>query len=141
DRLSREVAQTHQAGALDSYRDQAYQVLLSGKVADAFDLSREDARTVARYDTNRFTRPDNWGKARRGARGYYTGQARSIGKLLLLARRLVEAGCGFVTVHADYEGVWDMHADVENLNIVDGMNAIGRAFDHAVAAFLEDVEA
>jgi len=60
---------------------------------------------------------------------------------LLLARRLCEAGCGFVTIHADYEGIWDMHADVENLNMIDGMETVGRSFDHAVAAFIEDVEA
>src|SRR5262249_5480060 len=141
DRLSWEVERTYQASALDTYRDQAYQVLFSGRVADAFDLSKEDAKTVARYDTNRFTRRDNWSKAARGKRGYYTGQARSIGKLLLLARRLCEAGCGFVTIHADYEGVWDMHADGNNLNMIDGMEAVGRPFDHAVAAFIEDVEA
>ncbi len=139
DRLNREFE--HNAGSLDNYRDQAYRVLLSGKVADAFDLGKEDAKTVARYDTNRFTRPDDWSKAQRGKRGYYTGSARSIGKLLLLARRLCEAGCGFVTIHADYEGVWDMHADGNNLNMIDGMEAVGRPFDHAVAAFIEDVEA
>jgi hypothetical protein len=132
---------THRANLFDSYRDQAYQALLSGRVADAFDLTKEDAKTLARYDTSRFTRPDDWSKAARGKRGYYTGQARSIGKLLLLARRLCEVGCGFVTVHADYEGVWDMHADSNNLNMIDGMEAVGRPFDHAVAAFLEDVEA
>jgi uncharacterized protein (DUF1501 family) len=58
-----------------------------------------------------------------------------------MARRLCEAGCGFVTIHAGYEGIWDLHADVENLNIIDGMEAVGRPFDHAVAAFIEDVEA
>jgi hypothetical protein len=141
DRLTRGLDRTLPGSPLDSYRDQAYQVLLSGRVADAFDLNKEDTRTVARYDTNRFTRPDNWSKAARGKRGYYTGQARSIGKLLLLSRRLCEAGCGFVTIHADYEGVWDMHADGNNLNMVDGMEAVGRPFDHAVAAFIEDVEA
>jgi hypothetical protein len=125
----------------DIYRDQAYQVLLSGRVADAFDLSKEDAKTVVRYDTSQFVKDHNWSTAARGKRGYYTGQAKSIGKLLLLARRLCEAGCGFVTIHADYEGIWDMHADVENLNIKDGMEAVGRPFDHAVAAFIEDVEA
>jgi hypothetical protein len=140
-RLTTGLERSQPADSLDEYRDQAYQVLLSGKVADAFDLGKEDARTVARYDTSRFTREDNWSKAARGKRGYYTGQARSIGKLLLLARRLCEAGCGFVTIHADYEGVWDMHADVENLNMIDGMEAVGRSFDHAVAAFIEDVEA
>jgi len=34
-----------------------------------------------------------------------------------------------------------MHADGNNLNMADGMNAIGRSFDHAVAAFIADVEA
>ena len=58
-----------------------------------------------------------------------------------MARRLCEAGCGFVTIHADYEGVWDFHADGNNLNVVNGMNAVGRSFDHAVAAFINDLEA
>jgi uncharacterized protein (DUF1501 family) len=58
-----------------------------------------------------------------------------------LARRLCEAGCGFVTIHASYAGVWDFHADRNNLNVLDGMQAIGRSFDHAVAAFVEDLEA
>jgi hypothetical protein len=45
------------------------------------------------------------------------------------------------TVHAGYEGVWDMHAAGENLNMIDGMETVGRSFDHAVAAFIEDLEA
>jgi hypothetical protein len=140
-RLATTIDDSQPADHLDGYRQQAYRVLLSGKVADAFDLSKEAARTVERYDTSRFVPDHNWDRARRGKRGYYTGQARSIGKLLLLARRLCEAGCGFVTIHADYEGVWDMHADGENLNMLDGMEAVGRSFDHAVAAFIQDVEA
>jgi Protein of unknown function (DUF1501) len=125
----------------DRFQQQAAEVLLSGRVADALDLSREDPRLVAQYDTGRYVPSHNWNTAARGRRGYYTGQAKSIGKLLLLARRLCEAGCGFITIHADYEGVWDFHADGENLNVVDGMAAIGRSFDHAVAAFIHDVEA
>ena len=120
---------------------QACEVLLSGSVADALDLSRESARVVAKYDTSQFVAPHNWTRSDRGKRGYYTGHAKSFGKALLLARRLCEAGCGFVTVHTDYEGVWDMHADGNNLNMKDGMEAIGKSFDHAVAAFIEDVEA
>ncbi|MBM3979783.1 MAG: DUF1501 domain-containing protein [Planctomycetes bacterium] len=120
---------------------QACEVLLRGSVADALDLSRENPRTVARYDTSHHVAKDNWDSARRGKRGYYTGHAKALGKSLLMARRLCEAGCGFVTVHTGYEGVWDMHADGENLNMKDGMQAIGRSFDHAVAAFIEDVEA
>ncbi len=46
----------------------------------------------------------------------------------------------FVTVHAGYDGVWDMHADGNNLNMIDGMRAVGPSFDHAVAAFIEDIE-
>ena len=37
-------------------------------------------------------------------------------------------------------GVWDMHADQNNLNMRDGMEAVGYSFDHAVAAFIEDCE-
>jgi len=33
-----------------------------------------------------------------------------------------------------------MHADGNNLNMVDGMEAVGRTYDHAVATFIEDVE-
>jgi hypothetical protein len=139
-RLTEVFDSTGQADSLDKFQDQAYQVLLSNRVAGAFDLSKEDPQVVARYDTGRYARADGWSKANRGKRGYYTGQAKSIGKLLLLARRLCEAGCGFVTIHADYEGVWDMHADGENLNMIDGMAAVGRSFDHAVAAFIDDVE-
>jgi hypothetical protein len=141
DRLSHDLENEPQYQAHDRNQQQACEVLLSGRVADAFDLSKEDPRVVARYDTSRFAPSHNWASARRGARGYYTGQSRSIGKLLLLARRLCEAGCGFITIHADYEGVWDFHADGENLNCVDGMEAIGRSFDHAVAALIADLEA
>jgi uncharacterized protein (DUF1501 family) len=34
-----------------------------------------------------------------------------------------------------------MHADGNNLNMRDGMEAVGRSFDHAVAAFIRDLEA
>lgn len=125
----------------DRNQRQACEALLSSRVADALDLSKENPRVVARYDTSQYVAADNWGSAARGRRGYYTGHARSLGKMLLLARRLCEAGCGFVTIHSGYEGIWDLHADNENLNIRDGMNAIGPAFDHAVAAFIADLEA
>jgi uncharacterized protein (DUF1501 family) len=141
DRINRQIDATGQLAAMDELQSQAYQLLLSGGVARALDLSHEDPQTVARYDTGRFVKPSAWDNVARGRRGYYTAQAQSIGKLLLLARRLCEAGCGFVTIHAGYAGVWDMHADGNNLNMVDGMQAVGRSFDHAVAAFVEDLEA
>ena len=140
DRFRKDLDTSGRIERMDQLQRQAYELLLSGKVAAALDLANEDLSVVRRYDTQHFAREGQWDKAARGRRGYYTAQAKSIGKLLLLARRLCEAGCGFVTIHAGYAGVWDMHADGNNLNMVDGMNAVGRPFDHAVAAFVEDIE-
>jgi hypothetical protein len=146
--LLAELSQLHRAietgsehRAIDVVQKQAFEVLLSGGVANALDLSREHPKVVARYDTRHYARSDGWNKVARGRDGLYTGHARALGKQLLLARRLCEAGCGFVTIHAGYDGVWDMHADGNNLNMKDGMEAVGPSFDHAVAAFIEDVEA
>ncbi|MCZ6617184.1 MAG: DUF1501 domain-containing protein, partial [Gammaproteobacteria bacterium] len=141
DQLNRDIDASGQMEAMDELRRQAYQVLLGGGVSHALDLSKEDPKVLARYDTGRFAKKGRWDKVSRGRKGYYTSQAATLGKLLLLARRLCEAGCGFITIHAGYAGVWDMHADGNNLNMRDGMEAVGRSFDHAVAAFIEDVEA
>ena len=92
------------------------------------------------YDTSRYDGGTRWDKVKRGKAGLYNAQANTIGKLLLQARRLCEAGCGYVTIHASYAGVWDMHADGNNLNMTDGMEAVGCSFDHAVAAFIRDCE-
>ena len=138
DRLKREVDANGQIAAADDIQQQAYEVLLGGGVANALDLSQEDSQTFAKYDTSRYAAGSRWDVVNRGKRGYYNAQAKTIGKLLLQARRLCEAGCGYVTVHASYAGVWDMHADGNNLNMSDGMQAVGRSFDHAVSAFVED---
>jgi uncharacterized protein (DUF1501 family) len=58
---------------------------------------------------------------------------------MLLARRLAERGAGFITVSTDF--VWDMHADSNNATMTEGMGYVGTPFDHAVSAFIEDVEA
>ncbi len=141
DQLNRQVDQGANFKAVDDMQAQAYDVLLGGGVSKAMDLSREDVRMVEAYDTTRYFGGKSWNKVARGRSGYYNAQATSIGKLLLMARRLCEAGCGFVTIHAGYAGVWDMHADGNNLNVRDGMEAVGRSFDHAVAAFIRDIEA
>ncbi len=140
DSLNRQMSRDTQFQSADQYQRQAAEVLLSGRVAEALDLSREDPRLVAAYDTTRYASSDNWSQVSRGRTGYYTGHAKSLGKSLLLARRLCQAGCAFVTVHADYAGVWDFHADGNNLNVRDGMQAVGRSFDHAVSAFINDIE-
>ena len=140
DRLGRRLESSSQFEALDEVQQQAFSILQSGGVADALDLSLEDQKTIERYDTSRFARSHNWERAARGKRGYYTGNAKTLGKLLLMARRLCEAGVGFITIHAGYDGVWDMHADGNNLNMIDGMEAVGRTYDHAVATFVQDLE-
>ena len=140
DQLNRQADADGQITAADDIQQQAYEVLLGGGVSKALDLSQEDAKTLAMYDTSRYDGGTRWNKVTRGKAGMYNAQANTIGKLLLQARRLCEAGCGYITIHASYAGVWDMHADGNNLNMVDGMDAVGRSFDHAVAAFIRDCE-
>jgi uncharacterized protein (DUF1501 family) len=122
---------------IDGQRAKAFRIILGG-VADAFDLSKESAKTVARYDTAPLVRPENIDKKWRNYNNY-VDNAKSLGKLMLLARRLVERGCGFVTVTTNF--VWDMHADVNNAPVGEGMRYMGVPFDHAVSAFVEDLEA
>ena len=141
DKLNRQTDASGNINAADEIQQQAYEVLLGGGVSKALDLSQEDAKTLARYDTSQYAGGTRWNKVNRGKAGLYNAQANTIGKLLLQARRLCEAGCGYVTIHASYAGVWDMHADGNNLNMTDGMEAVGRSFDHAVAAFIRDCEA
>jgi len=141
DQLNRQADADGQIAAADDIQQQAYEVLLGGGVSQALDLSREEAKTLKMYDTSQYAGGKRWNKVSRGRKDYYNAQANTIGKLLLQARRLCEAGCGYVTIHASYAGVWDMHADGNNLNMKDGMEAVGRSFDHAVAAFIRDCEA
>ena len=136
DRLRRDVDASGALAGVDRMREQAFDTILGG-VADAFDLSKEDPRTVARYDTSGLVRPENISKKWNNHKNY-RDNIRSLGKLLLLARRLCEAGCGFVTVTTNF--VWDMHADQNNATVEEGMRYCGLPFDHAVSAFIEDVE-
>jgi len=137
DRIQRAVDVQGALEGMDRFQQQAYSTIVGG-VADAFDLSREDPRTIARYDTAPLVRPDQISKKWNNYNNY-VDNAKSLGKLLLLARRLCEAGCGFVTVTTNF--VWDMHADQNNATIDEGMQYMGRPFDHAVSAFIEDVHA
>ena len=121
--------------SVDPLHEQAFSTLLGG-VAGAFDLSKEDPATIARYDTAPLVRPDQINKKWNNY-NHYVDNAKALGKLLLLARRLCEAGCGFVTVTTSF--VWDMHADVNNATVEEGMRYMGPPLDHAVSAFLDDV--
>jgi uncharacterized protein (DUF1501 family) len=137
DRVQWQLAEGRLVEGIDRIREQALHTLL-GSVADAFDLGKEDPRVVARYDTAPLVKPENISR-RWNNYNNYVDNARSLGKLLLLARRLCERGCGFVTVTTNF--VWDMHADNNNATLTEGMGYMGPPLDHALATLLDDLEA
>jgi hypothetical protein len=123
DGLKRQAEAEAALDGADRYKQQAFDLIL-GSAADAFDLTKEDPRLVERYDTSRF---------RVGKKEFRDSQ---LGRHMLTARRLIEAGSGFVTVHS---AGWDMHADGNNPGIHAGMEMLGRPVDRAVSAFLADL--
>lgn len=90
---------------LNAFESQAFDLVVS-ESQKAFDLKHENPQTVARYGDG-------------------------LGKRLLMARRLCEAGCGFVTIHY---GGWDMHS-----NIANSMKGRSPQMDQAVAALVTDL--
>jgi len=135
DSLRRSVDQSGAISGLDRVQQQAFDTIVGG-VASAFDLRREDPATIARYDTASLLRPDDISRRWNNHKNY-VDNVQSLGRLLLLARRLCEAGCGFVTVTTNF--VWDMHADVNNAGVEEGMRYMGGPLDHALSAFTEDL--
>jgi hypothetical protein len=99
--------------ALDAFQAQALEMLVSGKVREAFDVSREPDRVRARYG--------EWGTD------------------YLLARRLVEAGVPIVTLnpgHSARAGAsWDHHQDVKTC-----LSAMLPEFDQALSALITDLK-
>jgi Protein of unknown function (DUF1501) len=124
DKAKRSIDASGNIAGLDRLGQQALDMIVRG-AGDAFDLSKEDRRTIERYDTSGF---------RVGKKVF---QPSSLGRQMLMARRLVEAGCGFVTVQ---NSGWDMHADGNNPGIGPGMEMLGPPLDKAVSAFLEDLD-
>jgi len=110
-------------GGSSKFNDQAVDLLL-GSASSALDISREDPELVRRYDTSHIQV------------GFKKFKPSPLGKQMLMARRLCQAGCRFVTVHSPG---WDMHADKNNPGMVTGMEMLGRTADQAVSTFLEDV--
>jgi uncharacterized protein (DUF1501 family) len=105
DRFQRDADATGLMEGLDAFEEQAFSLIL-GKAPEAFDVSKEDPRVLKTYE-------------------------KGLGQQLLVARRLCEAGCGFVTVN--YTG-WDMHGQIKQ-----GMKNRAPALDRAVAAFVNDL--
>ena len=139
DSFRRRVDQGDSLNAVDQVRAQAFEVLLKG-IADAFDLSKEDDLTRRRYDTRPMFNMADWHKGG----SHYNGKVNQsritnlLGHQMLMARRLVERGCGFVTV---VDCTWDFHNDGNNPRTDDGMNVLGSQADHAIAAFMDDLAA
>jgi len=131
DAMRRQAEKSELFDRVDKYQSQAFEMITRG-IADAFDLSREDPRTVERYDTSGvFHGPD--------LQRFYDMRRASnlLGRQMLLARRLCEAGCGFVTVS---DCGWDMHANNNSPKGMTGMWPMGNQVDHAVSTFIQDVK-
>ncbi|MBY0231215.1 MAG: DUF1501 domain-containing protein [Gemmataceae bacterium] len=99
-------------------REQAFSLLLSGKMREALDIGREPLRTRERYGPHLF------------------------GQSCLAARRLVEAGARFVTVFWDGFGqfancAWDTH----NNHYPRLKQYLLPGFDRAYPALIADLEA
>ena len=123
------------ADGLGELQKQAFN-MITGGISEAFDLSREDPRTIAKYDTAPLINPNSISKSWNNHRNY-RDHGQTLGKLMLLARRLCERGAGFVTVTTNF--VWDFHSDKNNAGAAEGMDYCGVPFDHAVSAFLDDL--
>lgn len=131
DKLRRDLDASGRLDSTDEFQQQAFNVITGG-VAGAFDLSREDPETVELYDTRHLF------DARDLQRWYDMSRATNLlGLQMLMARRMVEAGAGFVTVS---DCGWDYHANNNSPKNMAGIYPMGHQVDHAVAAFLTDLE-
>jgi hypothetical protein len=101
---------------MDHYRQQALEIVLSGKARQAFQLDLEPDRVRDNYGRNSF------------------------GEKILLARRLVEAGVTFVTVSPIF-GYFDNHGDdVVWGGMVKGLKPLLPRLDRALCALVTDLE-
>jgi uncharacterized protein (DUF1501 family) len=105
--------------AADTFHDRAFDVLTSNKLIDAIDVTREPMRTRERYG--------------KGSPKHLGDGAPMWNDQLLMARRLVEAGCRVVTVAY---GFWDTHGG--NFNYLKEHLPL---FDTGISALVEDIYA
>lgn len=99
--------------SLDRYRGQALSILTSERTASAFDIHREDPRTLDRYGRHQF------------------------GRSLVLARRLVEAGVRMVQVNVGNNETWDTHQSAWPAL----KDKLLPPLDQALSALLDDLDA
>lgn len=112
DKRYRALNETADHTNMDAFTAQAWKMLLTPNVRDAFDLSKESDKMKERYGRD------------------------SIGQSCLLARRLVEAGSRFVTA-AGYHGTsWDTHSN----NDVSHKDKLCPPLDRSLTTLVEDLE-
>ncbi len=95
------------------HQERAFEMLISGRVAEAFRLEREPDRVRERYGRNQF------------------------GQSLLLARRLVQAGVPVIQANMGIVQSWDTHAD----NWGRLKTRLLPWLDQGLAALIDDLEA
>ena len=116
DHWRRATASNPALAAADTYTQQAYDVLLSGRAQNAFDLGEEKDSVRELYGSG------------------------SLGEKALLARRLVEAGVTFVTVSGAW-GYFDHHGDeVRWGGIEKGLKPLLPVVDRTLHAIVTDLE-
>jgi uncharacterized protein (DUF1501 family) len=113
------AAKQTNAVAADTFHDRAFDVLTSSKLVDALDVTREPEQVRNRYG--------------RGSPKHMGDGAPMLNDQLLMARRLVEAGCRVVTVAY---GFWDTHGG--NFKHLKQHLPL---FDTGISALIEDVYA
>lgn len=128
DTIRRDVDARHDFAALDAFSRQALDIVTSPKAREAFDLTREPEPVRRRYGAP-------------GAKYTYGNDPRPTNPWpadkFLLARRLVEAGVGVVTVRI---GTWDYHGTASGTgNIFTGLKTQLPLLDQSVAALVSDL--
>ncbi len=115
DDRARRLGRSAEASRLTRQQARAFDLLLSAKAREAFDVSREHAVLRQRYGRDLF------------------------GSSTLLARRLVEAGVSYVAIHTEAKpnGHWDTHNN--NFNMLKKL--LLPFLDRALSALIEDLDA
>lgn len=130
DHLRRKADRERLGDGLDEYQQQAYEVITSRRLAEALDLSREDAAIHSRYGLDR--------------RYPNEREEKTLLDQFLLARRVIEAGARCVTLafsrwpfgrmlQGDYN--WDWHKD----NFGEARAALP-LFDLGMSALIQDLD-